>query len=216
MLCRKPAQRTLRLISLCTVTYLGAFVFVEPRPSPPYSRTVELGVLIGIPLACSLVMLSVVAVLFVKSVQDSEGTHFGYGKNRDKETLHSCLVNLTTSISNIGIHDNASEQGGCSASPSQPQSPSDSRRESIITAAPPEIRITPGTPELVQRQETKVFASTSSIEQEPSRFQSTTSLDHLLSKSYFKPKGRRMRSLRRSEAVVSPAGKEGTFRKRDQ
>ena len=196
-------------------------MFVDSTASLPYSRVTELGILIGIPLACSAIMLTVVGILLMKSIHDSEGTFYGYGKNRDKDKIHSCLVTMTTSIAHVGavgyinesrssmyrssMHFNASEHSGT-------QSSQHSRDNSIVEA--PEITITPETPEVHRRFEAKVFASSStSIEQE--RFQSANSLENLLSRKYIKPKTRRLRSLRKSEAVVTPAGHHGKYTKKD-
>lgn len=194
------------------------------KESLPYSRATELGILIGIPLTCSAIMLSVVGVLLVRSIYDSEGTYYGYGKNRNKDKLHSCLVTMTTSIAHVStmgynderrfseasIRSNRSAQS--SHSDADNHSSDHSRGNSIVEA--PEIKITPETPEVERRFEARVFASSStSIDQE--RFQSTTSLENLLSKKYIKPKTRRLRSLRKSEAVVSPAGHDGKYTKKN-
>lgn len=189
----------------------------------PYSRATELGILIGIPLTCSAIMLSVVGVLLVRSIYDSEGTYYGYGKNRNKDKLHSCLVTMTTSIAHVStmgynderrfsetsIRSNHSAQS--SHSHANTHSADHSRGNSIVEA--PEIKITPETPEADRRFEARVFASSStSIDQE--RFQSTTSLENLLSRKYIKSKTRRLRSLRKSEAVVTPAGHDGKYTKK--
>ena len=171
-------------------------------------------------------MLSVVAVLLVRSIYDSEGTYYGYGKNRNKEKIHSCLVTMTTSIAHVGAvgyvnERRFSEQSmksnrSVEATPSvaSAHSSDHSRGNSIVEA--PEITITPETPEAERRfdHEAKVFASSStSIDQD--RFESATSLENLLSRKYIKPKTRRLRSLRKADAVVTPAGHEGKYRKKD-
>lgn len=193
------------------------FLFTDSKASLPYSRATELGILIGIPLACSAIMLTVVAILIVKSIYDSEGTYYGYGKNRDKDKIHSCLVTMTTSIAHVGavgyvnerrfsrssMKSNASVHSGAHSSP-----------HSLVMEAP-EITITPGTPEEDRRFEARVFASSStSIDQE--RFQSTTSLENLLSRKYIKSKTRRLRSLRKADAVVTPAGHDGKYKKKEK
>lgn len=191
----------------------------DSTASLPYSRTTELGILIGIPLACSAIMLTVVGILLMKSIHDSEGTFYGYGKNRDKDKIHSCLVTMTTSIAHVGalgyINESRSNRSSMqfnASVPSSTHSPLHSRDNSIVEA--PEITITPETPEAHRRFEAKVFASSStSIEQE--RFQSANSLENLLSRKYIKPKTRRLRSLRKSDAVVSPAGHHGKYTKKD-
>ena len=194
------------------------------KTSLPYSRATELGILIGIPMACSAIMLTVVAVLFVKSVHDSEGTYYGYGKHRNKDKIHSCLVRMTTSIAHVGavgyvnkgrhfsrssirsIPSVQSLPGAHSSEHSQPNSPVEA----------PEITITPGTPEADRRLDiAKVLASSNaSIEQD--RFQSVTSLENLLSKRYIKPKTRKLRSLKKPDAVVTPAGAAGKYIKKDE
>ena len=161
-------------------------------------------------------MLTVVAILIVKSIYDSEGTYYGYGKNRNKDKIHSCLVTMTTSIAHVGavsyvnerrfsrssMKSNASTHSGAHSSP-----------HPVVEA--PEITITPGTPEEDRRFEAKVFASSStSIDQD--RFQSTTSIENLLSRKYIKPKTRRLRSLRKAEAVVTPAGHDGKYKKKEE
>lgn len=177
----------------------------------------------GIPLACSVIMLTVVAVLLVKSIYDSEGTYYGYGKNRNKDKIHSCLVTMTTSIAHVGAvgqYDRRFRRASMKSNPSEhsthsipsAQSSEHSRNNSLVEA--PEITVTPVTPEGERRFEAKVFASSStSIEQE--RFQSATSLENLLSRKYIKPKTRRLRSLRKSEAVVTPAGHDGKYIKKE-
>lgn len=62
--------------------------------------------------------------------------------------------------------------------------------------------------------ELQACGSAVSLDKEPSRFQSTTSLDHLVSKSYIKPKSRKLRGLRKPEAIIRPPGKEGVYRKK--
>ena len=68
----------------------------------------------------------------------------------------------------------------------------------------------------VEQHEMVIFRSNTSLASghSQSRFQSTTSLDHLVAKSYIKPKCRRLRSLRKPEGVVSPAGREGKYIKK--
>lgn len=169
-------------------------------------------------------MLSVVGVLLVRSIYDSEGTYYGYGKNRNKDKLHSCLVTMTTSIAHVStmgynderrfsetsIRSNHSAQS--SRSHANTHAADHSRGNSIVEA--PEIKITPETPEAERRFEARIFASSStSIDQE--RFQSTTSLENLLSRKYIKSKSRRLRSLRKSEAVVTPAGHDGKYTKKE-
>lgn len=188
----------------------------DSKPSLPYSRATELGILIGIPLACSAIMLTVVAILIVKSIFDSEGTYYGYGKNRDKDKVHSCLVTMTTSIAHVGAvgYVNQSHFNRSSTkSNDSVRSGAQSSPHSIVEA--PEITITPGTPEEERRFEVRVFASSStSIEQD--RFQSTTSIENLLSRNYIKRKTRRLRSLRKADAVVTPAGHEGIYKKKEE
>jgi len=191
----------------------------DSTASLPYSRATELGILIGIPLACSAIMLTVVGILLVKSIQDSEGTYYGYGKNRDKDKIHSCLVTMTTSIAHVGavgyINEGRSNRSSVQFNASvhsSAHSSHHSRDNSVVET--PEITITPETPERHRRFEAKVFASSStSIEQQ--RFQSTNSLENLLSRKYIKPKTRRLRSLRKSDAVVTPAGHNGKYTKKD-
>jgi hypothetical protein len=62
--------------------------------------------------------------------------------------------------------------------------------------------------------EMQVCASAISLDKEPARFQSTTSLDYLVSKSYIKPKSRKLRSLKKPEATIQPSGKDGIYRKK--
>jgi len=164
-------------------------------------------------------MLTVVGILLVKSIQDSEGTYYGYGKNRDKDKIHSCLVTMTTSIAHVGAvgyinegRSNRSRVQFNASVHSSAHSSHHSRDNSVVET--PEITITPETPEGHRRFEAKVFASSStSIEQQ--RFQSTNSLENLLSRKYIKPKTRRLRSLRKSDAVVTPAGHNGKYTKKD-
>ena len=196
----------------------------DSKASLPYSRTTELGILIGIPMACSAIMLTVVAVLFVKSVNDSEGTYYGYGKNRNKDKIHSCLINITTGIAHVGAVGYVNEGRRFSRSSTRstpsvhsiPNVNSSERSQSASAVEAPEITVTPGTPEPHKRLDvTKVFAaSTTSIEQD--RFQSVTSLENLVSKKYIKPKTRRLRSLKKADAVVSPAGAVGKYRRKEE
>lgn len=200
------------------------FFCTDSIASLPYSRATELGILIGIPMACSVIMLTVVAVLFAKSVLDSQGTYYAYGKTRNKDKVHSCLVRLTATIAHVGgvgyvnqggdfnrtsIRSNRSEHSLPDA-----QSSEHSRPDSTVEG--PEITITPGTPESDRRLDVaKVFASSStSIEQD--RFQSATSLETLVSKKYTKPKTRKLRSLRKADAVVTPAGAAGKYIKKEE
>lgn len=195
----------------------------DSQAGEPYTRATELGILIGIPMACSVIMLTVVAVLFVKSVFESEGTYFAYGKTRDKDKLHSCLVTLTTSIAHVGAVGYVNQGGDFNrASFSHPPSEHSlpgvqaselSRADSIVEA--PEITITPETPEPSRRLDVNevVVASSSSINQD--RFQSVTSLENLVSKRYIKPKTRKLRSLIKSGAVVSPPGAAGKYIKKE-
>lgn len=196
----------------------------DSKASLPYSRTTELGILIGIPMACSAIMLTVVAVLFVKSVNDSEGTYYGYGKNRNKDKIHSCLINITTGIAHVGAVGYVNEGRRFSRSSTRstpsvhsiPNVSSSERSQSASAVEAPEITVTPGTPEPDRRLDvTKAFAaSTTSIEQD--RFQSVTSLENLVSKKYIKPKTRRLRSLKKADAVVSPAGAVGKYRRKEE
>lgn len=126
---------------------------------------------------------------------------------------------MTTSIAHVRavgyVNESRSNRSSMqSNAPVHSSAPSrqHSRNNSIVEA--PEITITPGTPEGNRRFEAKVFASSStSIEQE--RFQSTTSLENLLSRKYIKPKTRRLRSLRKADAVVTPAGHHGKYKKKE-
>lgn len=164
-------------------------------------------------------MLTVVVILIVKSIFDSEGTYYGYGKNRDKDKVHSCLVTMTTGIAHVGavgyVNESHFDRTSTKSNDSV-RSGAQSSPHSIVEA--PEITITPGTPEeerRFERLEARVFASSStSVEQD--RFQSTTSLENLLSRKYIKRKTRRLRSLRKADAVVTPAGHEGIYKKKEE
>lgn len=175
-------------------------------------------------MACSIIMLAVVSYLFVKSVLDSQGTFYAYGKTRNKDKIHSCLVRMSTGIAHVGTVGYVNEGGDFnrisitsnhsrhslptahSSEHSRPDSPVDT----------PEITITPGTPEPSKKLEiARVFAASSaSIAQD--RFQSATSLEKLVSKKYIKPKTRNLRSLRKADAVVTPAGAAGKYIKKEQ
>lgn len=195
------------------------------KDSLPYSRATELGVLIGIPMACSAIMLTVVAVLFVKSVNDSHGTYYGYGKNRNKDKIHSCLISMSTGIAQVGAVGYVNEarrfsRSSTRSTPSVHSSvPSIHSLEGSQVASPvttPEITITPGTPESERRIDITSIPATSATSIEQDRFQSVTSLENLLSRKYIKPKTRRLRSLKKADAVVSPAGAAGKYRRKDE
>ena len=169
-------------------------------------------------------MLTVVAVLFVKSVLDSQGTYHAYGKTRNKDKVHSCIVRLTSTIGHVGTVGYVNEGGDFNrmsiiSNTSQHSLPGahsseHSRPDSTVEA--PDITITPGTPESDRRLEVaEVFASSStSFEQD--RFQSATSVEKLVSRKYIKSKTRKLRSLRKADAVVTPAGAAGKYIKKEE
>lgn len=194
----------------------------DSQDIPGYSRATELGILIGIPMACSVIMLTVVAVLFVKSVFESEGTYFAYGKTRNKDKVHSCLVTLTTSIAHVGAVGYVNQGGDFNrASFSHPPSehslpvPEPASSDSAPIEAP-EITITPGTPDANRRLNVTKAYCTSSTSIEQDRFQSATSLENLVSKKCITPKTRKLRSLRKADAVVSRAGAAGKYIKKEE
>ena len=204
---------------------VSVLICTGSKDSLPYSRATELGVLIGIPMACSAIMLTVVAVLFVKSVNDSHGTYYGYGKNRNKDKIHSCLISMSTGIAQVGAVGYVNEarrfsRSSTRSTPSVHSSvPSIHSLEGSQVASPvttPEITITPGTPESERRIDITSVPATSATSIEQDRFQSVTSLENLLSRKYIKPKTRRLRSLKKADAVVSPAGAAGKYRRNDE
>ena len=198
---------------------VSVLIWTGSKDSLPYSRATELGVLIGIPMACSAIMLTVVAVLFVKSVNDSQGTYYGYGKNRNKDKIHSCLISMSTSIAQVGAvgYVNEARRFSRSSTRSTPSVPSIHSLEGSQVASPvttPEITITPETPESERRIDITSVPATSAASIEQDRFQSVTSLENLLSRKCIKPKTRRLRSLKKADAVVTPAGAAGKYRRK--
>ena len=193
--------------------------------------------MVGIPLICVTITLVVVSILFVRSIKEADGTAMGFGDTNDKETIQTSLINVSASIAHVSTQGYSSESrtsissGSKSAShyssPCQSPVAGASGRTSVKDNGRVDLGITEivkleiRKPEVVKPEEEKeieqhemvIFRSNTSLASAPvpSRFQSTTSLDHLVSKSYIKPKSRRLRSLCKAEGVVSPAGRGGKY-----
>ena len=183
--------------------------------------------MVGIPLICVTIMLTVVSILVMRSIKEAEGTAMGFGDITDKETVQTSLVNVTASIAHVATQGCSSDSRTSISSGSKPTSHYSSPCQSPVakpngrTPLENDTTVNLDTPEKVQPEEVEqhemvIFRSNTSLASAPSssRFQSTTSLDHLVTKSYIKPKTRRLRSLRKAEGVVSPAGKQGKYIKK--